>query len=301
MVRIKQSLETEQVNHNSEGIEDMDSLAIATLMNKEDKTVSDAVENQLTNISKAIDEIHLQLSMGGRLVYVGAGTSGRLGVLDASECPPTFGVSSDMVVGVIAGGCDALTCALENVEDSTTESIKALKENSLCSNDIVCGIASSGRTPFVLSALEYAQSLGCITIALSCVKDAQISKKADTAIEVVTGAEVVTGSTRLKAGTATKMVLNMLTTGSMIRLGKVYKGYMVDVQPTNEKLRQRSENIVSTIVECSNDKARALLEETEYTVKEAIIIGLTGFSRQRAIDILDENNQHVSRAIQNVK
>lgn len=294
-------LETEQMNPNSLHIDEMTTIDIITTMNNEDKTIALAVEKQISAIARAVDCIHHQMLLGGRLIYIGAGTSGRLGVLDASECPPTFGVDEHLVKGIIAGGEVALTKALESVEDSLVAAKEALQAIHLTELDVVCGLASSGKTPYVLGGLAYSQSIGCKTISISCVSNALVSSKATYPIEVVTGPEVVTGSTRMKAGTAQKMVLNMLSTASMIKLGKVYGNLMVDVQPTNQKLKQRSLKIVMQSIDCNEEKAKQLLDKTKYCVKEAILMGLTGLDQRECEKILQENHQHIANAIKSVK
>lgn len=295
------TLETEQINQNTLHIDEMSTVDMITAINREDQTIALAIEKQIPQISKAVDCIYQQMQKGGRLIYIGAGTSGRLGVLDASECPPTFGVDENLVQGLIAGGSIALTKAIENAEDSIDAGKEDLQQINLHFNDVVCGLASSGKTPYVLGGLEYARSIGCKTISICCVSNALISAIADFPIEVVTGPEVVTGSTRLKAGTAQKMVLNMLSTSSMIKMGKIYGNLMVDVQPTNEKLKQRAKGIVQKSIDCNEQKATTLLEETNYCVKEAIIMGLTGLTKEEAQKILNENKQHISNAIKSVK
>jgi N-acetylmuramic acid 6-phosphate etherase len=223
------------------------------LINDEDKSVAIAVESQLEQIAAAVDLITSKLQSGGRLFYIGAGTSGRLGVLDASECPPTFGVSPTLVQGLIAGGAAALISSIEGAEDNPHRAVTDLNERNFSSNDVLVGIAASGRTPYVVSAINFANSINSSTIAVSCTQHSQIADLADIAITPITGAEVIAGSTRLKAGTATKLVLNMLTTGTMIRLGKVKGNLMVNVQATNEKLRARARAINNIINSNSNN------------------------------------------------
>ena len=264
-------LNTEQRNPNTLGIDKLDTLSMLKLINDEDKKTALAVEAELPNIAKAVDIITSKLQNGGRLFYIGAGTSGRLGVLDASECPPTFGVSPHMVQGLIAGGAKALMSSIEGAEDNEERAISDLKERNLSASDVLVGIAASGRTPYVISALDYANSIGTATIAISCVESSKIAKIASVAITPITGAEVITGSTRLKAGTATKMVLNMLTTTAMIKLGKVYSNLMVDVQATNEKLKARAIRIVMEAAACSKEVAIEALGKSGGSAKEAII------------------------------
>jgi len=301
MTDLLDQLETEQRNLDTMHIDEMNTLDMISMMNHEDKKVAFAVEKQLPMIAQAIDCIDEQMRQGGRLLYIGAGTSGRLGVLDASECPPTFGVDNTLVHGIIAGGHAALTTAIEGAEDSVDDAKSALQAIALNSNDVVCGLASSGKTPFVIGGLEYAKEMGCQTISICCVSNAMISSIADFPIETMTGAEALTGSTRLKAGTAQKMVLNMLTTCAMIKRGKVYSNLMVDVQPTNAKLKQRAIGIVMTSIDCTQEVAIKLLDETNYSVKKAILVGLTGLNQEECQKILDDNHQHVSNAIKSVK
>lgn len=263
-------LTTEQVNAASAHIDKCSTLEMVRIINAEDKKVAAAVEKVLAEIARGIDIIAEKLSSGGRLFYIGAGTSGRLGVLDASECPPTFGVDSELVQGIIAGGNLALTRAVEGAEDDTTLAVENLRERNFSAADVLVGIAASGRTPYVISAIEYAKKLGAVTIGVSCVENSALAKVVDVAITPVTGAEVVTGSTRMKAGTATKMVLNMLTTGAMIRLGKVYGNLMVDVRATNEKLRDRAKRIVVAATGCSESTAVDALAKFNGSAKSAI-------------------------------
>lgn len=267
---------TEQRNPNTREIDKASSLEIARLLNNEDKTVPLAVEKELEGIARAIDVICEKLQSGGRLFYCGAGTSGRLGVLDASECPPTYGVSPELVNGLIAGGETALLHAVENAEDSLTLCEQDLKERSFGSGDVLVGIAASGRTPYVLGGMRYARTLGAPVIALSCNPGSDMAALADVAISPQTGPEAVTGSTRMKAGTAQKLVLNMLSTGVMIRLGKVYENLMVDVQPTNEKLIERAKRIVMEATGAEAAAAEKALRETGQNPKTAIVMLLAG-------------------------
>ena len=248
-----EDLTTEKRNPASANIDKVSTLEMVQIMNDEDKKVAYAVEKVLPEISAAIDLIAETLSHGGRLFYIGAGTSGRLGVLDASECPPTFGTSPEMVQGLIAGGDIALKSAVEGAEDDENLAEKNLAEKNFSRQDILVGIASSGRTPYVLSGINFAKKIGAVTVGLSCTENSQLAKIVDIAITPVTGAEVLTGSTRLKAGTATKMVLNMLTTGAMIKLGRTRGNLMVNVQATNAKLRDRAERIKNYELKIKND------------------------------------------------
>ena len=253
----------------------------------------------LPEIAQAVDKITQAFKSGGRLVYMGAGTSGRLGILDASECPPTFGVSDQMVIGLIAGGPDAILKAKEGAEDSPELGVADLKSIEFSDKDVVVGIAASGRTPYVIGALEYANDLGATTVALSCNPDSIIAEVAQIAISPVVGPEALTGSTRLKSGTAQKLVLNMLTTASMIRLGKSYQNLMVDVKATNKKLVARAARIVMQATECDKQQAVTVLEQTEYDVKLAILMILTGMDVDSARNQLQHQEGFLRRAVEN--
>jgi len=292
-------LDTEQSNPHSLHIDEMSTMDILTTINNEDQKVALAVKEVLPQISKAVDCIYNQMCKGGRLIYIGAGTSGRLGVLDASECPPTYGIDPTLIQGLIAGGKEALTTAIEGAEDSQDQAVEDLKNIHLTDKDVVCGIAASGRTPYVISALQYAHTVGSETISICCVHNGYISKYAHYPIEVITGAEVVTGSTRMKAGTAQKLILNMISTSVMIKRGKVYKNLMVDVQPTNEKLKMRAVNIVSQSLDCSEEEARTLLTKCHYNVKIAILSGLTGKDEKKCEEVLLKNNGNISETVKN--
>ena len=264
------NLTTEQRNAASANIDKVSTLEMVKIINDEDKKVAAAVEKVLPQIASAVDLIAEKISKGGRLFYIGAGTSGRLGVLDASECPPTFGVENNLVQGIIAGGNYALTNAVEGAEDNKNLAIEDLREKNFTAKDILVGIAASGRTPYVLSAIEYAKKIGAATLGVSCVENSALAKIVDIEITPVTGAEVITGSTRMKAGTATKMVLNMLTTGAMIKLGKVYGNLMVDVHATNEKLRDRAKRIVIAATGCDEFTAVETLKKFNGSAKNSI-------------------------------
>ena len=292
-------LMTEQVNDRSVDIETQSIGQILHYMNDENRTVTDAIERCIPSIEKVTAAVVQAFEKGGRLIYLGAGTSGRLGVLDASECPPTFGVSPDMVVGVIAGGDYALRHAIEGAEDDETIAQEQLKKLGLVKEDVVVGISASGRTPYVVAGLSYAKEVGCYTGAISNSPNAVISNVADIGIEAITGPEVVTGSTRMKAGTAQKLILNMITTAAMIRVGKVFKGYMVDVQPTNQKLKQRATNILSKITGFSQEEARAHLEKNNFDLKVAIISQIHHISSNEARKMLRENQMNIVKAMQN--
>ena len=293
-------LVTESRNKETMGLDQMTPLEIVTVMNREDGKAVEAVEEVLPQIAQAIAWCTDSLKQKGRIIYIGAGTSGRLGVLDAVECPPTFGVSPDVVVGLMAGGTPAFVRAVEGAEDSQTMGEEDLKEIHLSPADIVIGLAASGRTPYVIYGLRYAKKIGCRTVAVSCNRDSEIGKEADLAIEPVPGPEVLTGSTRLKAGTVQKMVLNMISTGSMVGIGKVYQNLMVDVVQTNMKLITRAENIVMTATGCTREEARDSLEEAEGSVKLAITMILLQCGVKSAKTRLNRAGGYVRNAIQDV-
>ena len=293
-------LVTESRNKETMGLDQMTPLEIVTVMNREDGKAVEAVEEVLPQIAQAIAWCTDSLKQKGRIIYIGAGTSGRLGVLDAVECPPTFGVSPDVVVGLMAGGPPAFVKAVEGAEDSQTMGEEDLKEIHLSPADIVIGLAASGRTPYVIYGLRYAKKIGCRTVAVSCNRDSEIGKEADLAIEPVPGPEVLTGSTRLKAGTVQKMVLNMISTGSMVGIGKVYQNLMVDVVQTNMKLITRAENIVMTATGCTREEARDSLEEAEGSVKLAITMILLQCGAKSAKTRLNRAGGYVRNAIQDV-
>lgn len=290
-------LSTEGRNPATMNLDEMSADKIVAVMNSEDKKVAVAVEKQLPQISTAANKIAEAFKVGGRLFYTGAGTSGRLGVLDAAECVPTFGIEPEMVQGLIAGGAKAMTIAVEGAEDSVQEGADDLKNHNLSNKDVVVGIAASGRTPYVVGALDYATKVGASTIALSCNADAIISQHAKTAIEVVVGPEVLSGSTRLKSGTAQKMVLNMLSTASMVRIGKTYGNLMVDVKPTNKKLVQRSLNIITEVTGVDEDLALTTLKKADYSVKDAIVMIATKTGKEAAQQKLSEAGGFVRQAI----
>lgn len=281
---------TEKTNPNTLNIDVASSLEIARMINEEDKKVAEKISENLTTIAKAIDIISENFLKGGRLLYFGAGTSGRLGVLDASECPPTFNSPNEMVQGIIAGGDRALRFAIEGAEDSCELARKDFEKLNITEKDTVVSISASGNANYVIEVLKLAQEKNAKTIALTCNPMAKIAKIADVVICIETGAEVITGSTRMKAGTAQKMVLNMLTTGAMIKIGKVYKNFMIDVKPTNIKLKDRAQRIVSEIAHCSQDEAKAVLESNEYKVKEAILQIKYSISYEKATTLLDKFN-----------
>ena len=273
---------SEERNPNTTEIDLLPTAEVLRAINREDRSVPDAVGKVIPEIARAVDHIVDAFCKGGRLIYMGAGTSGRLGVLDAAECPPTFSVPGDMVVGLIAGGVDALVSAAEGAEDDAEGGVAALKGIGLTQKDVVVGIAVSGRTPFVIGGLTYAKALGATTIALACNQDAVIAQIADIAILPIVGPEVLAGSTRLKSGTAQKLVLNMLTTASMIRLGKCYQNLMVDLNPTNLKLTARATRIVMQATGCAAEQAKEALKRTENDVKLAILMTVTGMPVEQA-------------------
>lgn len=292
-----EKLVSEERNPRSMDIDLMPTADLLREINEEDHGVPAAVERVIPQIARAVDEIVAAFRKGARLVYIGAGTSGRLGVLDASECPPTFSVPEEMVVGLIAGGDHALRHAVEGAEDDPDQGRQDLVDIRLSADDVVVGIAVSGRTPYVIGALNYAKSLGARTVALSCNPDSVIADIADIAISPVVGPEILTGSTRLKSGTAQKLVLNMLTTASMIRIGKTYQNLMVDVQTTNQKLIVRAARIVMQATGCDADEARRVLDLTGNDVKLAILIELTGFDVATARAALDDAGGFLRTAI----
>lgn len=291
-------LTTEARNQDTMHLDEMTPLELVTVMNHEDQKVIQAIEKVLPQIATAVTWATESLAAGGRIIYLGAGTSGRLGVLDAVECPPTFGVSPDMVVGLIAGGSGAFVKAVEGAEDSHTLCEEELKSIQLGKDDIVIGLAASGRTPYCIYGLRYAKELGCKTVAISCNAESAIGKEADLSIEAIVGPEVLTGSTRLKAGTAQKMILNMISTGSMVGIGKAYENLMVDVKQSNEKLKVRAQNIVMTATECDRQTAMEILEQAQGHVKTAIVMILCDCSVEEAQNRLQEANGKTRFAIQ---
>ncbi|QDV15789.1 N-acetylmuramic acid 6-phosphate etherase [Gimesia panareensis] len=291
-------LTTEQRNPDSDRIDAMSSLEIVQLMNAQDASVAAAVAKESETIAAAVDLIADAFQSGGRLVYIGAGTSGRLGVLDASECPPTFNSPPEQVVGLIAGGRVALTNAVEGAEDHPEFAIADLQELDLNKDDVLVGIATSGRTPYVIAALKYARELGAAAIAFTCNQENQLAEVADLTICPVVGPEVVTGSTRLKAGTATKMVLNMLTTGAMVRIGKTYGNLMVDLRATNQKLVDRSIRILIAFTDLPREEAETVLEECNGELKTAIVSVKRKVSPERAEELLKQAGGHLRRVLE---
>lgn len=293
------SMKTETRNSETLNLDQMSIGEILAQMNKEDHGVPVSIKAILPEIEQAVELIVASFKQGGRLIYAGAGTSGRLGVLDAAECVPTFGVSPEMVIGLIAGGKKAMVNAVEGAEDSLILAVEDLKKLNLNERDTVVGIAASGRTPYVIGALEYAKEVKASTVSLSCNSNAAISPYAEVALEVETGPEVLTGSTRLKAGTAQKLVLNMLSTTSMIGIGKVYQNLMVDVQATNEKLVERSKRIIMEATGVAYDVAEKVFEEVDHHVKTAIVMLLTNQSKEAAKELLEQADGFVGRVVEN--
>ncbi|KYD17272.1 hypothetical protein B4168_1672 [Anoxybacillus flavithermus] len=298
VTRLLERLTTEQRNNKTQNLDEMTTKEILQVMNEEDKTVAIAVSKELTQIEKLVQKVIASFRQGGRLIYMGAGTSGRLGILDAVECPPTFGTEKEMVQGLIAGGLEAFTNAVEGAEDNEELAVRDLQSIGLTEKDIVIGIAASGRTPYVISGLRYAKQIGAATGSIACNKEAEMSKYADISVEVETGPEILTGSTRLKAGTAQKMVLNMISTASMIGIGKVYKNLMVDVQATNVKLKERAKRIIMQAADVDAKTAERYYEAARGHVKTAIVMILLQCSYEEAEKRLQKANGFVRRALQ---
>lgn len=296
MIELNQ-IPTERRNPKTEHIDQLSTYDMVKLMNQEDHQVPDAVGRELEHIAQAVDAIYEALSAGGRLIYTGCGTSGRLGILDAVECPPTYSTDPDRVVGLIAGGMPAIFRAVEGAEDDRTQGAADLKKIQFSPKDILVGIAASGRTPYVLGAVEYARSLGAATVAISCCSGSPLDQAADIGIAVDVGPEVVTGSTRMKSGTAQKMVLNMLSTGAMIRMGKVYGNLMVDVKPSNGKLKSRAISIVCSATGEGEAAARQALEACGYEAKTAIVMLLKGLDAPSARQALARAGGRVAEAL----
>ncbi|MBS0882207.1 N-acetylmuramic acid 6-phosphate etherase [Pantoea sp. JGM49] len=288
---------TEGRNPASQNIDELPTEAMLRVINDEDKKVALAVEAIVPQIAQVVDAITAAFSKGGRLIYCGAGTSGRLGILDASECPPTFGTPRSQVVGLIAGGHTAILQAVENAEDNVEQGAQDLKDIDFNANDVLVGIAASGRTPYVLGALAYAKQQGAFSAALTCNPNSPMSQAADVALTPVVGPEVVTGSSRMKAGTAQKLVLNMLTTGAMIRSGKVYGNLMVDVEATNQKLVQRQINIVKQATDCDDATAQQALNACQGHCKTAIVMVLAGLDASEAQALLKQNSGFIRNAL----
>lgn len=290
-------LTTEEINPASVNLDAMSTLDMLAVFNQEDRKVIEAVEKALPRIAEAVDAISAAVRAGGRLFYTGAGTSGRLGVLDASECPPTFNVPPGQVVGLIAGGDYALRNAVEGVEDSPEAGAADLRAHSFSARDVLVGIAASGRTPYVLGAVDEASQMGALTAGIACARNAELSARVRIPIEVVPGPEVVTGSTRLKAGTATKLVLNMISTGVMVRLGYVYSNLMVNVQPRNRKLVDRAQRIIMAVARVSREEAARALEEAGQDVRTACVMARLGVPRDDAARRLEACGGRIREAI----
>ncbi|NIZ46928.1 N-acetylmuramic acid 6-phosphate etherase [Entomospira nematocerorum] len=290
-------LATEQINPDTKSIDQLSTIEMVKLINKEDQKVALAVEQALPMIAQTIDLAHQSLQQGGRIFYLGAGTSGRLGVLDASECPPTFGVDESLVVGIIAGGDYALRHAVEGAEDDPNGGIRDLQAHNFDKNDILIGLTASGRTPYVHGGLKYAHDLGAKTILVACSKQLSETPYINVLIEVLPGAEVLTGSTRLKSGTAQKIVVNMISTGTMIRQGKVFGNLMVDVKPSNEKLVERQIRIVQEATGVSRDIAEKTLHQSQRNSKTAILMILANISYEEAISLLSKHEGFISKAL----
>ncbi|UCQ54056.1 N-acetylmuramic acid 6-phosphate etherase [Edwardsiella tarda] len=288
---------TESRNPASAAIDTLSTLAMLRVINAEDQRVAPAVEATLPQVAELVDKVVEAFAQGGRLIYCGAGTSGRLGILDASECPPTYGTPAQQVVGLIAGGHPAILAAVENAEDDRDQGAQDLRDLHFTSRDVLVGIAASGRTPYVLGAMVYAKQQGATVAAIVCNPGSEMSLAADIAIEPVVGAEVVTGSSRMKAGTAQKLVLNMITTGAMIRSGKVYGNLMVDVAATNAKLLQRQVNIVMAATECDLHQAEAALNACDRHCKTAILMLLSGASAEEARAMLARHHGFIRQAL----
>ncbi|WP_181346922.1 N-acetylmuramic acid 6-phosphate etherase [Thalassobacillus sp. CUG 92003] len=291
-------LPTEMQNKHSLNMDKLPTREILTIINNEDQTVATCVQEALPEIEQAVDLIFESISQGGRLFYVGAGTSGRLGVLDAVECPPTFSTPPELVQGIIAGGETAIFKAVEGAEDNEDLGADDLIDRGISKQDVVVGVAASGRTPYVKGALAYARKIGARTISLSSNQEAKISKDAQVCIYVNTGPEILTGSTRMKAATAHKLVLNMLTTTIMVKSGKVYENLMVDLHASNEKLRKRAISMVSNITEVSAEEAESVLERTNYEVKPAIVMIKAGLDAHKAQEYLREAKGFIRQAVE---
>lgn len=291
-------LPTEQRNQNTLHIDQMSTLEMVETINQEDQKVASAVASQKQQIAHAIDLASANYHAGGRLIYIGAGTSGRLGVLDAAELVPTYGIDPKQAIGLIAGGQGAMYQAVEGAEDSQILAKKDLQDLHLSAKDVVIGLAASGRTPYVIGGLRYANECGAATISIACVSGSLIGQNAQVAIEAVVGPEVITGSTRMKAGTAQKMILNMISTAVMIKQGKVYQNVMIDVLPTNEKLVDRAQRIIQTCTGVSYEQAQQLLQSAQMNVGLAIVMAKSGLDKDQAEKLLAENDGNVSRVLE---
>ncbi|AWH78678.1 N-acetylmuramic acid 6-phosphate etherase [Clostridioides difficile] len=301
LIKTLENLVTEDRNKNTLQIDKEDTLGIIELINNEDKTVAYAVEEQKESIAKAVDIIVDRMKQGGRLFYIGAGTSGRIGILDATECPPTYGVDFELVQAIIAGGNQAIFKAVEGAEDDKELGKQDIIDRGVTSKDVICGIAASGRTPYVIGAMEYAKELGCAVLSITMNPNSEMSKKADLPINIIVGAEVIMGSTRMKSGTAQKMVCNMLTTASMVKMGKVYSNLMVDVKTSNEKLVERAKRIIMIATNIKYDIAEKFLEEADNSVKLAIFMIKSGLDKDSAKNILDRQEGYISEALKSIE
>ena len=288
---------TESRNEASTHIDQLSTIEMLQVINNEDKKVPLAVEKTLPQIAELVDKVAAAFQQGGRLIYSGAGTSGRLGILEASECPPTYGTPHEQVIGLIAGGHQAIFRAVENAEDKPELGEQDLKNIDFNQKDILVGIAASGRTPYVLGAMKYARSLGATVASISCNPDSPVSQAADIAITPIVGAEIVTGSSRMKAGTAQKLILNMITTGAMIRIGKVFGNLMVDVEATNAKLIERQTKIVMEATECDRQSAESALQQCDRHCKTAILMILSGLNADEARQLLAKNHGFIRTAL----
>lgn len=293
-----QKIATEQRNPNTMNIDTLSTLDMVKLINREDHRVADAVGEVTDKIAQAVDVIAEKLSKGGRLIYCGAGTSGRLGILDAVECPPTYSTDPETVQALMAGGYGAIFKAVEGAEDSKELGVQDMQDIHFCQKDVLVGIAASGRTPYVMGCMEYAKQLGASTVAVTCCPGSELDSFADIGIAPAPGPEVVTGSTRMKSGTAQKMVLNMLSTGAMIKLGKVYGNLMVDVKPSNEKLIRRCVTIVCSAAECTEAEATKALEACDYRPKVAIVMVLRGVDADTARTMLEKAEGRIAKVLE---
>lgn len=292
-----QNLSTEISNPDVYALDSLSSLELLNLMNQQDQTVAIQVSKVLPSVAQVVDKISENMAIGGRLIYVGAGTSGRLGVLDAAECPPTFGVDYQTVIAIIAGGTQAIQHAVEKAEDDMGQGAHDLELLEISPLDSVVGISASGRTPYVIGALRYAASRKALTISVSNNVNSEIGCASALAIEVETGPEVLVGSTRLKAGTAQKLVLNMISTAVMVRMGKTYKNLMIDMRPTNQKLIDRGKRMIATVCQCSQEKAAEAFEKAHANIKVAIVMEKRGCDYETAVDLLGKSGGHVQQAL----
>lgn len=293
-----QSIATEGQNPNTLDIDLLDAQGVLEKINDEDQKIAEVVKKCIPQIAKGVEKIVSAFAKNGRLIYIGAGTSGRLGVLDAVECPPTFSVSSQQVMGIIAGGDKAIYKAVEGAEDNQEQAIEDLMSTGLSKNDVLVGIAASGRTPYVISAMSYAKQIGATVIGVSCSENQVFAQACDINICAVVGAEALTGSTRMKSGTAQKLILNMLSTASMIRSGKSYRNLMVDVNASNEKLYARAVNIVMQATECDYEQAKQALTHANNNAKLAILMVLTGLNADKAQLVLAKNDGFLRKAVE---